>query len=97
MVFNSCIQNLDTICKSVISSGQKVLWYLSRQTVVDETTELPTSKLTSCSMEWCKAVGSEAKTVDDILSGPDAKVGLPVNAMLEAGKLYHTNAMTSYQ
>jgi hypothetical protein len=50
--------------------------FLTLKTTVDDATELPTDKLTPSSVEWCRSVGSDVKTVGDILAGPDAKVAL---------------------
>jgi hypothetical protein len=50
--------------------------FLTLKTTVDDATELPTDKLTPASVEWCRSVGSDAKTVADVLAGPDAKVAL---------------------
>jgi len=47
---------------------------ISLQVTVDKETDKPTTKLSPSTVEWCKSVGSDSLTVEDILTKPDAKV-----------------------
>ena len=46
--------------------------FLTFKVVMDN--DSPTNKLTPTAIEWCESLGRKVSTVDEILSGPDAKV-----------------------
>jgi len=48
--------------------------FLTLAVEVDPDTMQPSSNLTPAALDWCRSVGSNANTVEDILSGPDANV-----------------------
>lgn len=75
-VEESVKRELSVVSNAVLIGDKKkfLTMFLTLKTTLDETTELPTNVLTKASVDWCRSVGSDAKTVDDILSGPDAKV-----------------------
>ena len=60
----------------VVGDQQKYLsCLLTLRVEMDETTGLPTNRLTQVALDECKRVGSASRTVDDILSrGGDHKV-----------------------
>ena len=41
---------------------------------VDQETLEPTKKLGTAALDWCREIGSQAETLDDVLNGPDIKV-----------------------
>lgn len=57
--------------------------FLTFKVVMDTATEAPTRKLTASAIEWCRSVGSNASTVDEILKGPDAKVMEAIQAGID--------------
>lgn len=48
--------------------------FLTLAVDVDPDTMEPSSNLTPAALDWCRSVGSEASTVEDIVNGPDGKV-----------------------
>jgi long-chain-fatty-acid--CoA ligase ACSBG len=48
--------------------------FLTLLTDVNVETMEPTNNLTGATRDWCRSVGSQANTVEDVLKGPDRKV-----------------------
>jgi len=42
---------------------------MTLKTEIDQETSVPSSLLSPSALEWCAAIGSKAKTVDDIVGG----------------------------
>jgi len=48
--------------------------FLTLAVEVDPDTMEPSSQLTPAALDWCRSVGSDANTVEDIVNGPDSNV-----------------------
>ena len=63
---------------NVILIGDKrkyLACFLTFRVIIDrDNNDMPTNDLTPETIEWCRSVGSNARTVKDILSAPDAHV-----------------------
>ena len=58
--------------------------FLTLAVEVDPDTMEPSSQLTPAALDWCRAVGSKANTVEDVLTGPDGNVMRGIQAGIEA-------------
>lgn len=75
------------IISQVLLLGDKqkfVSTFLTLAVEVNTDTMEPTSKLSSAARDWCRSVGSNANTVEDILRGPDHRVMKGLQAGIDA-------------
>ena len=57
--------------------------FLTLKVDVNLETMAPTRALTVAARDWCRSVGSEAATVEDVLDGPDRAVMAGIQAGLD--------------
>jgi len=75
------------IISQVLLLGDKqkfVSTFLTLAVEVNTDTMEPTNKLSSAARDWCRSVGSNANTVEDILRGPDHRVMKALQAGIDA-------------
>jgi len=58
--------------------------FLTLAVDVDPDTMEPSNKLTSAALDWCRSVGSNANTVQDVLKGPDSNIMRGIQAGIDA-------------
>merc|ERR1712209_66219 len=58
--------------------------FLTLAVDVDPDTMEPSNKLTSAALDWCRSVGSNANTVQDVLKGPDSNIMRGIQAGTDA-------------
>lgn len=75
------------IISQVLLLGDKqkfVSTFLTLSVEVNTDTMEPTNKLSSAARDWCRSVGSNANTIEDILRGPDNRVMKGLQAGIDA-------------
>ena len=75
------------VISQVLLLGDKrkfVSTFLTLAVDVNPDTLEPTSKLSIAARDWCRSVGSQASTVEDVLKGPDTNVMRAIQAGIDA-------------
>jgi len=75
------------VISQVLLLGDKqkfVSTFLTLAVEVNPDTLEPSNKLSSAARDWCRSVGSNANTVEDVLRGPDYKVMKGLQAGIDA-------------
>eukprot|EP00090_Calanus_glacialis_P001655 TRINITY_DN1118_c0_g1_i1.p1 TRINITY_DN1118_c0_g1~~TRINITY_DN1118_c0_g1_i1.p1 ORF type:complete len:660 (-),score=151.24 TRINITY_DN1118_c0_g1_i1:339-2318(-) len=75
------------IISQVLLLGDKqkfISTFLTLSVEVNTDTMEPTNKLSSAARDWCRSVGSNANTIEDILRGPDNRVMKGLQAGIDA-------------
>merc|ERR1712242_302960 len=75
------------VISQVLLLGDKqkfVSTFLTLAVNVDPDTMEPSDDLTPAAVDWCRSIGSNASTVQDILKGPDSKVMKGIQAGIDA-------------
>ena len=69
-------RELPCISNAILIGDRKkfLTMFLTFKVVLDDTTDFPSDELTKTAVDWCLSVGSEARTVEEIIEPPDAKV-----------------------
>lgn len=67
--------------------------FLTLRTTIDPATERPTNKLTPAAVDFCRSLGRNHATVEDILNGPDPLVMNAIQGAIDrANKMAVSNA-----
>eukprot|EP00092_Neocalanus_flemingeri_P023238 GFUD01025198.1.p1 GENE.GFUD01025198.1~~GFUD01025198.1.p1 ORF type:complete len:664 (+),score=168.76 GFUD01025198.1:121-2112(+) len=75
------------VISQVLLLGDKqkfVSTFLTLNVEVNSDTLEPSNKLSSAARDWCRSVGSNASTVEDILTGPDYRVMKAIQSGIDA-------------
>eukprot|EP00092_Neocalanus_flemingeri_P011916 GFUD01012848.1.p1 GENE.GFUD01012848.1~~GFUD01012848.1.p1 ORF type:complete len:668 (-),score=205.23 GFUD01012848.1:491-2494(-) len=75
------------VISQVLLLGDKkkfVSTFLTLAVEVNPDTMEPSNKLSSAAKDWCRSVGSNASTVEDVLTGPDPRVMRAIQAGVDA-------------
>uniref|UniRef100_T1JBV8 long-chain-fatty-acid--CoA ligase n=1 Tax=Strigamia maritima TaxID=126957 RepID=T1JBV8_STRMM len=90
-------QNLPTVSQCILIGDRKkfLTMLLTLKTEVEVETLMPTDKLTRDTIQWCKSLGSDAKTVSEILDTKDANVMNAIQAGIS--KYNEIGAMSNAQ
>ena len=69
-------KELPCISNAILIGDRKkfLTMFITFKVVHDDSTDFPTDELTKTAVDWCLSVGSEARTVEEIIEPPDAKV-----------------------